>query len=180
MDTDLQACTIETSVGALGLVWSREGLVRVSLPPASARALAAKYEATIAPYLPDALAPLAEDLRAFLSGERRDFESVVLDASGLDAFEQGTYLALRDVRWGETLTYGDLAKRIGSPGAARAIGRAMGRNPWPLIVPCHRVLAADGRPGGFSAPGGRLTKLALLEAEGVFVSGSGAAQPGLF
>jgi methylated-DNA-[protein]-cysteine S-methyltransferase len=174
------AALIDTVAGPLGLVWSEAGLVRVSLPPASQAKLERDFEAHAVHILPDWIAALARDLNAFLAGEPRGFEDAGLDTAALDDFERVVYAALRAVPWGETLTYGALAARIGSPGAARAIGRAMGRNPWPLIVPCHRVLAADGKPGGFTAPGGRLTKLALLEREGVYVSGSGAAQPGLF
>ena len=87
------------------------------------------------------------------------------------AFEQAAYAALRKVTWGQTVTYGDLAHALGDPGAARAIGVAMGRNSWPLIVPCHRVLGANGWLGGFSAPGGTVTKKALLEREGVYPDG---------
>ena len=86
------------------------------------------------------------------------------------AFEQAAYLALRQVPWGETVTYGDLATALGEPGAGRAIGVAMGRNSWPLIVPCHRVLAAPGRIDGIPTNGGAVTRARLLSLEGALAS----------
>ena len=111
-------------------------------------------------------------LRAFLSGVPTSFNDVTLDFSGLSEFEAALYRALRAVPWGETVSYGDLARHIGEGnGAARGVGVAMGRNPWPLIVPCHRVLTSEGKLGGFSAPGGGRTKSALLAREGVHLDG---------
>jgi methylated-DNA-[protein]-cysteine S-methyltransferase len=91
----------------------------------------------------------------------------VLDFEGLPAFNRRVYELARTIGPGATLTYGDIALRLGSPGTARAVGQALGQNPWPIVVPCHRVLAADGRMGGFSAPGGVATKRRMLEIEGV-------------
>jgi methylated-DNA-[protein]-cysteine S-methyltransferase len=88
-----------------------------------------------------------------------------VDLTGVPPFEQRVYALLREVGPGATITYGELAERAGSPGAARAVGAAMGRNPVPVIIPCHRVLAGGGRSGGFSAPGGVSTKFRLLEIE---------------
>ena len=86
---------------------------------------------------------------------------------GLPAFNRRVYELARTIPPGSTMTYGEVARRLGSPGMARAVGQALGRNPYPIVVPCHRVLAADGRMGGFSAPGGVATKRRMLEIEGV-------------
>ena len=83
----------------------------------------------------------------------------------MSEFDTAVYRVARDIPPGETLTYGEIAERLDDPGAARAVGQALGANPIPIIIPCHRVLAAGGRAGGFSAPGGVATKLELLEIE---------------
>ena len=106
-------------------------------------------------------------LQRYFRGEREDFEGVPLDLSGVSESRRTLYGALRRIGWGETTTYGGLAEMLGAPGAAQAVGRAMGANPIPVIIPCHRVLAAGGRMGGFSAPGGTVTKQRLLELEGL-------------
>ena len=103
---------------------------------------------------------------ALLSGSRADLSEVELDLSAASDFERQVYAAARAIPVGETRTYGELAAAIGAPEAAQAVGRALGRNPCPIIVPCHRILAADGKSGGFSAPGGASTKLKMLEIEG--------------
>ena len=102
---------------------------------------------------------------ALLSGEDADLRSVQLDLRAQSAFNAAVYELARGIAPGETSTYGEIATRLGDPGAARAVGQALGQNPIPIIVPCHRVLAAGGRAGGFSAPGGVMTKLKLLEIE---------------
>lgn len=103
---------------------------------------------------------------ALLRGERTDLAFVPLDLNGLPEFHQRVYEVARTIPAGATMTYGEVATRLGDSGCARAVGQALGRNPIPVIVPCHRVLAAGGRSGGFSAPGGRATKLNLLAIEG--------------
>jgi methylated-DNA-[protein]-cysteine S-methyltransferase len=117
-------------------------------------------------------------LQGYFSGDADDLHTLTLDFSIVSDFNGTIYRALRAVPRGETVTYGDLAKQVGSPGAARAVGMAMGRNPWPIIVPCHRVLASGRKMGGFSAPGGALTKERLLALEGVTVGDP--VLPGLF
>jgi methylated-DNA-[protein]-cysteine S-methyltransferase len=116
----------------------------------------------------------------YFEGEQVDFSAVPVDLAGQDGFFQQIYAALRRVDWGQTTTYGSLAKEVGAgPEAARKVGQAMGQNPVPLIIPCHRVLAAGGKLGGFSAPGGSDTKLRMLELEGVRVGPPEPAQQSL-
>jgi methylated-DNA-[protein]-cysteine S-methyltransferase len=103
---------------------------------------------------------------ALLAGEARDLRDVVLDERTLDPFRRAVFAAAREVGPGETSSYGEIARAIGQPGAARAVGRALGSNPYPIVVPCHRVLAADGGLTGFSSPGGIATKRRMLEIEG--------------
>jgi len=108
-----------------------------------------------------------ERVRHHLAGRLRDFSAVLLDLDGLPTFTRRVYEAARAVPAGQTVTYGELAARCGSPGGARAVGQAMARNPVALIIPCHRVLAAGGRLGGFSGPGGLDLKVRMLALEGV-------------
>lgn len=103
---------------------------------------------------------------ALLRGERVDLRTLSLDMSDVAEFERDVYVAAREIPPGATLTYGEIARRIGRPTAARDVGVALGRNPFPIIVPCHRVVAANGKTGGFSAVGGVKTKLKLLAIEG--------------
>ncbi|HEY8287211.1 MAG TPA: MGMT family protein [Chloroflexota bacterium] len=101
-----------------------------------------------------------------LQGEAQDFLDISVDLEGVAPFARQVYEAARDIPAGQTKTYGEIAKILGQPGAAQAVGQALGSNPIALIIPCHRVVAAGGRPGGFSAYGGRTTKAALLALEG--------------
>ena len=103
---------------------------------------------------------------SLLRGDESDLSFIPLDMNGLPEFHQRVYEVARTIPPGRTLTYGDISKRLGDPGSARAVGQALGRNPIPIIVPCHRVMAAGGKTGGFSAPGGTATKLTLLAIEG--------------
>ena len=103
---------------------------------------------------------------ALLSGERRDLSFVALDMEGVPELHRRVYEVARTIPPGETLTYGEIARRLGDPRQARAVGQALAQNPFAIVVPCHRVLAAGGRTGGFSAPGGTGTKLRILEIEG--------------
>ncbi|MFN4226080.1 MAG: methylated-DNA--[protein]-cysteine S-methyltransferase [Hyphomonas sp.] len=167
------ATTFDTPAGLCGLGWSVAGLTRVR-PFAPSPAKAVKPGAALVPEAdaPAHITATIAALRAFLAGESVRFDETVLDFSGLPDFEAALYRALRGVGWGVTVSYGELARRIGADtGTARAVGAAMGRNPWPLIVPCHRVLTSDGKLGGFSAPGGTPTKAALLAREGVHLDG---------
>jgi methylated-DNA-[protein]-cysteine S-methyltransferase len=109
-----------------------------------------------------------------------DFQSLSLDLQSVTDFNQRIYAALRRIPFGTTTTYGALALSVGNPGAAQAVGIAMARNPWPVVVPCHRVLAAAKNIGGFSAFGGTATKRRLLQLEGVDLDHGQSDLPGLF
>lgn len=173
----------ETALGVCGIAWSAAGLLRVQLPDRDAAATAARLAGSArraGGAVPAHANDVAERLALYAAGENADFSVVPLDFSGIASFEEAVYHALRRVGRGETVTYGALAALAGSPGAAQAVGTAMARNPWPVVVPCHRVLAAGNRPGGFSAPGGLVTKAKLLAMEGVYLDGGEPMLPGLF
>lgn len=161
----------DSPLGPCGVAWTGRGVSRVQLPEADAAATEARlarWNAVVARCEPTKDAAKAiEALQGYFVGKPQDFSDIALDLGACGAFHREIYSALRRIGWGETTTYGELAAAAGSPGAARAIGQAMGRNPVPVIVPCHRVLAAGGRPGGFSSFGGRVTKARLLAIEGV-------------
>ncbi|MBL8588752.1 MAG: MGMT family protein, partial [Methylobacteriaceae bacterium] len=108
---------------------------------------------------------------ALIGGERRDLADARLDLAGIGNFERAVYAATRGLGPGETASYGEIARRVGEPGAARAVGRALGANPFPIVVPCHRVTGAGGALTGFSAPGGVETKRRLLVIEGALARG---------
>lgn len=160
-----------TAIGHCGLVWSECGLVAVHLPELSA----SRTRACIRERFPESIEAkpdakrqrIIERVSALLDGSRVDLSFAELDFQGIAGFSRGVYEHARRIPFGTVISYGALAKRLGSPHAARAVGQALGRNPWPLIVPCHRVLAANGRLTGFSAPGGTETKRRLLAIEGV-------------
>src|SRR6185312_3948109 len=163
----------ETAIGLCGVAWNGRGLTGVQLPEkdreTTERRLAAKSGST--PGEPPAwVMSLIDDIRKYLAGEAKaDFSNVAVDLSGMDELRQKLYTALRGVEFGRTVTYGDLAKQIGLEGweGARDVGAAMGSNRVPIVIPCHRVLAAGNKPGGFSAYGGVKTKQKLLALEGV-------------
>ena len=119
-------------------------------------------------------------VRKYFLGAKVDFSGFDLDLEGQEVFFRQIYAAARRVPWGHTTTYGTLAKELGvGPEAARDVGQAMAKNPIPLIIPCHRVLAAGGKVGGFSAPGGAAAKIRMLEIEGVHVGPAPTAQQSL-
>lgn len=160
----------DTAIGACGVAWSARGLTGVQLPEAEAartrarlhRRFPAAAEIEPPPPVRDAMAAIA----ALVSGEKRDLSGVALDMADVADFPRGVYAVARTIPPGETLTYGEIAARLGDPLHARAVGEALGKNPFAIVVPCHRVLAAGGKLGGFSANGGVVTKLRLLEIEG--------------
>ena len=171
----------ETALGCCAIAWSDEGVARFQLPTKSAEPaerLIRRRVPGAEPGAPaDDVAAVVAAAKRYFGGEETDFSQVRLDLAGEDAFFTRIYAALRRVGWGRTTTYGALAKEVGAGReAARDVGEAMAKNPAPLIIPCHRVLAAGGKIGGFSAPGGARTKMRMLELEGVRVGPLEAAQ----
>ena len=164
----------DTVIGPCGIAWRLGGIRGLQLPETDGRRTLARLrrrfpdlsEATPPPAAARAIAAIA----AHLAGTYDALGWVDLDLNGVSAFEAAVYRATRAVPLGETRTYGQLAAQIGDPNQARAVGQALGRNPWPIVVPCHRITGADGRTGGFSAPGGSATKLRLLEIEGALAA----------
>ncbi len=167
-------CFFETSLGTCAVTWSDAGITAIQLPEADRDAMQNRLRArgaiadTDVPtrqtpaFVKDAVARVREHL----AGRPQDFSRVPLDPRGLSDFAARVYRALQLVPSGKTVTYGELAASVGSPGAARAVGRAMATNPFPIVVPCHRVLAEGGKAGGFSAYGGLVTKQRILGLEG--------------
>ena len=164
----------DTAIGACGIAWGERGLVGVQLPEASEARTRARMRQRF-PATPEAPPPLSvqraiEGIVQLLQGESIDLAAVALDMAGVPSFDRRVYEVARTIPPGATLSYGDIAARLGAPGEARAVGQALGHNPFPLVVPCHRVLAAGGKVGGFSANGGIATKLRLLSIEGARTS----------
>jgi methylated-DNA-[protein]-cysteine S-methyltransferase len=170
----------DTTIGRCGIAWGECGVSGVQLPEAGAAETRARMlhrfpaagEAAPPPEAQHAI----DDIVALLRGEASDFSSVVLDMNGVPEFHRRVYDAARTIPPGKTLSYGDIARRVGVPGAARAVGQALGRNPFPIVVPCHRVLAAGGKIGGFSAQGGVMTKRLMLAIEGARLNGDPAGR----
>ncbi len=162
-----------TAVGPCGIVWSPRGVAGVQLPERSEGSTRARLERRY-PDAREAAAPAhvqqaIDDIAALLRGNGRDLSAVSLDMADVTGFQQTVYAVARGIPFGATLSYGEIAARLGDRALAREVGEAMGQNPFPIIVPCHRVLAAGGKPGGFSAAGGVTTKLRLLDIEGAQV-----------
>ena len=175
--TEPEYTTFETKNGFVGLAWNQQGVCGLRLPASSQESA----EAAILRRLPQAqrsspqpaMARLISDIQRYFEGEKIDFSSVPVDLGSQEPFFSRVYAEVRKLGWGETTTYGAVAKVLGAqPQAAQSVGQAMASNPVPLIVPCHRVLAAGGKLGGFSAPGGSSSKAKMLEIEGVAPAGS--------
>ena len=170
----------DTAIGRCALAWRGGLVIGAALPEASdqdARARLAMRFPGIGEADPPAFAAAAiAAIRQLLAGGRTDLGDIGLDLTAGSGFERKVWEAARRIPCGEVRSYGDIARAIGAPQAAQAVGIALGRNPVPIVVPCHRVLAADGRSGGFSAPGGVATKFRILEIEGAKRSG----EPELF
>ena len=156
----------ETAIGTCGLSWSDVGITGVALPRERRLSGSGLEPSSRGPSLvPGGVRAAIAGMVSLLDGEPSDLRSLELDESGLDDFRRRVYAATREVGPGTTATYGEVARTIGEPGAARAVGAALAQNPFPIIVPCHRVLAATGALHGFSAPGGVATKRRMLEIE---------------
>ncbi len=159
----------DTALGRCGIAWTDTGIVGVQLPEpvgAERARLLQRFPDAVESSPPPGVQRAAAGIAALLSGESPDLDSITLDMSAVAEFDRWVLEATRRIPRGTTRTYGEIAAQIGDPAAARAVGQALGRNPFPVIVPCHRVLAAAGRPGGFSANGGVATKLRMLAIEG--------------
>lgn len=159
----LTMVSFETALGRCAVRWTAYGIAAVLLPHRSAR-LGPRIEDGA-----DVPIPVGEAIAGMtgvLAGEPRDLRDVVLDDRGVDAFRREVYAATREIAAGTTRSYGEVARAIGRPDSAREVGAALARNPCPIIVPCHRVVAANGALTGFSAPGGLATKRRMLELEG--------------
>jgi methylated-DNA-[protein]-cysteine S-methyltransferase len=169
-----------TAIGTCALVWGGHGVLGVQLPESDAgatrRRVARRFTAASEAPPTAAIQLVVARIEGLLAGAHDDLADVPLDMVGVPPFHRRVYALARAIPPGATLTYGELATRLGEPNASRAVGQALGANPFPIVVPCHRVLAAGGRAGGFSADGGVRTKLRLLQIEGAPLGGA----PGLF
>lgn len=175
------ACALfDTPIGRCGIAWGPRGILAFQLPAAgdtaTLRGLARRAghlpQETPPPHVQDVIARIT----ALLEGHHVDLRDVQLDMHGIPEFHQRVYALSREILAGQTRSYGELARELGDVSVSRAVGQALGANPFAVIVPCHRVLGAGGRSGGFSAPGGVNTKLRILEIEQAQIGG----QPGLF
>ncbi len=179
-DGGLAYVVFPTTIGHCALVWDSSGaVVGSTLPQGGAdqvrRAVLRWYPGAVETEPPVGIAGAVAAVCALLDAGTGDLVDVPLEMSAVPEFDRRVYDVVRRIPPGQTLTYGEVANRLGAPGAAQAVGQALGRNPFPPIVPCHRVLAAGRKIGGFSARGGPRTKLRMLETEGVYLE-----QPTLF
>jgi methylated-DNA-[protein]-cysteine S-methyltransferase len=173
-------CVFDSAIGACGLAWGPGGVVGVQLPLSDTDATRARMRRRF-PGAPEAAPPpamqaVAARVAALLAGQPDPLLDVALDLSDVSDFHQRVYAIARTIPPGRTLTYGEVAEQLGEPGAARAVGQALGHNPFAPVVPCHRVLAARNAGGGFSAEGGVATKLRMLQIEKAQLG----PEPGLF
>ena len=172
--SEIAFALFDTAIGRCGIAWSARGIARVGFPERSEQAtrerLCRRFPEALEAAPPADVRRVIDDIVALLAGGQADFSHARLDSAGLSDLQRRVYEIARSIPAGATLTYGEIAERLGDRLLARDVGEALGQNPFPIIVPCHRVLAAGGKMGGFSAPGGLRTKLRLLEIEG--------AQPG--
>jgi methylated-DNA-[protein]-cysteine S-methyltransferase len=173
----------DTPIGTCSLVWKGETVVGLRLPEASPAKIRARIERRWpgaeeqAP--PPAIQQVIDRVLALLAGERVDLGDVPLDFGESPEFHQRAYAIARSIPPGQTMTYGEIAKRLGAPQESREVGQAMGKNPIAIIMPCHRVLGADGKMGGFSATGGVAIKRRILEIEGAAALSAGPLFAGL-
>lgn len=168
----------DTALGRCGLAWSERGVVSASFDAGDDEATLARlrrraHGAETANAPPELIAQAAHDIVALFAGAARDFSRVPLDLDGLPEFDREVWALTSEIPHGAVKTYGDLARILGDVGLSRRVGQALGRNPIPIIIPCHRVIGANGTMTGFSAPGGTVSKRRLLKIEG-------ALEPDLF
>lgn len=169
----------DTAIGTCAIAWNAAGIVAARLPDPDSSALrtriAAEFPDTVESEPPAVVVEAIAGIRALLRGEQCDLSTLALNMDGVPEFNRRVYEIARAIPPGKTLTYGDIAKKLGDVSLSRAVGQALGENPFPPIVPCHRVIAADGRMHGFSSSGGVKMKLQMLTIEGWR-----AGQPSLF
>ena len=172
--TGQQFAIFDTAIGACGVIWGKRGISGVQLPMGSedkTRNRIHQRNGDIPEAEPPAEVKQAIDaMKELLAGKPNDLLEVALDLDDVPEFNRGVYDIARKIPPGQTLTYGDIAKKLGGVELSRDVGQALGRNPCPIVVPCHRVLAAGNKPGGFSANGGVVTKLKMLAIEGAVVN----------
>ncbi len=170
----------ETAIGWAGIAWGDQGLLGVHIPELDPdrvrRGLHRRFAEATEAEIPAEFSATIEGIRALLRGEKADLSAAPLDTTCVPEFNATVYAIARTIQPGETRTYGEIAEQLGNKLLARDVGAALGKNPWPIIVPCHRVVAAGGKLGGFSARGGSNTKLKLLAIEHALA----AAQADLF
>lgn len=160
----------DTAIGACGVAWGERGIVGFQLPESGEDATRARFRrrypdaAEAAP--PPGILPVIDRIRALVTGEKVDLADVALDMEAVPDFDGKVYAITRSIPPGSTLTYGEIASRLGDKSLSRDVGAALGRNPFPIVIPCHRVLASGGKAGGFSARGGVETKMRILAIEG--------------
>jgi methylated-DNA-[protein]-cysteine S-methyltransferase len=178
--TDQHFALFDTPIGICGIEWGPRGINGLQLPMGSiekTRTRILQRHGEVAESEPTAEVQRAIDrIVELLAGKPDDLRDIALDLDGVPDFNRGVYDIARTIPPGQTMTYGDIAKRLGGVELSRDVGQALGRNPCPIVVPCHRVLAAGQKPGGFSAKGGVSTKLKMLAIEGAAVNHT----PGLF
>jgi methylated-DNA-[protein]-cysteine S-methyltransferase len=178
--TGQQFAIFDTAIGPCGVIWGERGITGVQLPMGSEEKTRNRIHQRNGD-IPEGTPPrdvqhAIEGMMELLAGKPNALDDVVLDLDGVPEFNRGVYDIARKIPPGQTLTYGDIAKKLGGVELSRDVGQALGRNPCPIVVPCHRVLAAGQKPGGFSANGGVVTKLKMLAIEGAVVNHT----PGLF
>ena len=159
----------DTAIGRCGIAWNERGVAGVQLPEGSEHDTRTRLRRRFADARetppPAPVQRAIDGVVALLRGEPSELDAVTLDMEGVPPFHRRVYEVARTIPPGTTLSYGEVAARMGEPGAARDVGQALGQNPFAIIVPCHRVLAANGKVGGFSARGGVRTKLRLISSE---------------
>jgi methylated-DNA-[protein]-cysteine S-methyltransferase len=172
--TEQHFAIFDTEIGPCGIVWGARGITATQLPMGNeekTRNRIHQRNADLTEAAPTAEVQSAIDgIIELLAGKPNDLADILLDLDGVPAFNRGVYDIARKIPPGQTLTYGDIAKQLGGVELSRDVGQALGRNPCPIVVPCHRVLAAGNKPGGFSANGGVVTKLKMLQIEGAPVN----------
>lgn len=158
---------VDTAIGTFGIAWTDKGLARVALPGRDRAGTELWISRDPAePGFPDGpVAGLPERIKSYADGAHEDFSEIPLDLDGVPLFNRQAYAELLKVDYGATTTYGAIARALGDVALSRAVGQAMGANPIPLVIPCHRVLGADGKAGGFSSQGGVTAKMRMLALE---------------